>query len=130
MTLFRSFRKPLHLLAAAMLIATSGAAAAEEQPVPPWFQPDVLRAAVAINLSDEQKPQFQEAISDFFNDRMEMINKEVRRNPPNLERRIHSRTNSLVKAMDEKMGTFLTPEQMPQYEVYRDTLLANLKSAL
>ncbi len=98
------------------------------EPQPAFLQPDVIKAAVAINLTEEQKPLFQDALSTFFNGRMEAINKLMRKNnQTNLGRKIKSKTNSLLKNMDKEMAGFLTAEQMPAYEIYRETLKANMQ---
>jgi hypothetical protein len=103
-------------------------ARAAEPPTPAFLQPDVLRAAVAINLTEEQKPQFQAALTQFINARIEAVNRLMRKNnQTNLGRKIKSRSNSLLKQMDKDMAMFLTEEQLPAYQVYRDTLKANMR---
>ena len=114
------------LLATLALVGTSGWAA--EQPKPAFAQPEVLKAAMAINLTDEQKPQFQAALTDFVTGRMDAIKKLMsKRNQTNLPRKIKGRTNALLKKMDKSMGAFLTEEQLPAYENYRALLKANLR---
>ena len=65
-----------------LMALTFGAAHAsnEEAPRPPWLNVDVLKAAIAIDMTDEQKPQFQQAVSDLVNNRAKAINKIMRRN--------------------------------------------------
>ena len=110
----------------ALLLVTAGFVQAAEQ-VPAFMKPEVLEAAAAIQLSEEQTPQFRAAVGNFVDERMKAINKLMRRNnQTGLERKIKSRTNSLLKDMDEDMAAFLTEEQMPAYENYRDKLKANL----
>jgi hypothetical protein len=100
--------------------------AAEEQTG--FLAPEVLKSAVAINLTEEQKPLFQAAISNFVNARMDAINKLMRKNnQTNLGRKIKSKTNSLLRTMDKEMAAFLSEEQMPAYKIYRDTLKDNLR---
>ncbi len=99
------------------------------EPRPAFLQPEVLKAAVAINLTDEQKPQFQQTLTTFYNDRMAMIGKLMRgHNVTNMDRKIKSRTNTLLKKMDKSMAEFLTQEQMPAYQAYREALKSNLRS--
>ena len=106
------------------VIATASAA----EPKPAFMHPDVIKAAVAMQLSEEQQPLFREAVGTFFDNRMKMIRKLLRgNNVTNAARKIKSRTNSLLKKMDASMAEFLTEEQLPAYEVYRDTLKANLR---
>ena len=98
------------------------------EPTPAFMHPDVLRAALAINLKDEQKPQFRAAVTDFFNGRMEALNLLMRRhNQSNIGRKMKSKTNFLLKDMDAQVAEFLTEEQMPAYETYRKTLKSKLR---
>ena len=115
------------MIAVGLLLFTAHLHAAE-QPKPAFMQPEVLKAAVDINMTDEQKPQFQKALTTFVEDRMKMISKLMRgNNVTNMPRKIKSRTNSLLKKMDKNMAKFLTEEQMPAYENYRELLKANLR---
>ena len=110
-----------------LLVSTAFAA---EQPRPAFLQPEVLEAAVAINLTEEQQPLFREAVGRFVDGRTKAFNSLMRRNnQTNLPRKLKGRTNSLLKKMDKEMAEFLTEEQMPAYEVYRDKLKANLLGA-
>ncbi len=110
----------------AILIGFAGASWAQEQ-VPGYLKPEVLAAAAAMNLTEEQQPQFREAVGTFLDDRMKAINSLMRRNnQTGVDRKIKSRTNSLLKKMDKSMAGFLTEEQMPAYQNYRETLKANL----
>ena len=61
-----------------LLWVTAGLAA--EQARPGFLHPDVLRAALAINLTDEQKPVFQEAITVFAQKRINALGKLMRGN--------------------------------------------------
>lgn len=109
-----------------MIAAPLLASAAEQQPA--FLQPEVLKAALAINLTDEQKPQFQEALGNFVNGRIAAINKLMRKhNQTNLGRKVKSKTNALLRSMDKEMAAFLTAEQIPAYETYRDTLKSHLQ---
>lgn len=114
------------LWATGLLILSLSVWAAE--PRPAFMQPEVLKAAIAINMTDEQKPQFQQALTTFVEARMKMIGKLMRgNNVTNIDRKIKSRTNSLLKKMDKSMAEFLSEEQMPAYQVYRDALKSNLR---
>jgi len=112
-------------LAIALLLLAPLVHSAEETPA--FLQPDVLKAAVAMNLTDEQKPQFQQSLTDFVNGRMAAFKKLMRgNNQTNMPRKMKSRTNKLLKQMDADVASFLTEEQMPAYELYRDTLKSYL----
>lgn len=116
------------LLLALVTIGLMQSVMAAEPPKPAFMQPEVLQAALAIELTDEQKPQFGEALTNFQNARIEAINKLMRRNnQTDLPRKIKSRTNSLLKKMDKDMAVFLTEEQMPAYQDYRKKLKSNLQ---
>ncbi|MEM7099468.1 MAG: hypothetical protein AAF541_14485 [Pseudomonadota bacterium] len=117
----------LRLVGAGLLLLAVPLHAAE-QPKPAFMQPEVLKAAIDINMTEEQKPQFQQALTTFVEDRMKMIGKLMRgNNVTNMPRKIKSRTNTLLKKMDKNMAKFLTEEQMPAYENYRNLLKDNLR---
>ena len=119
-----SLKKVSVLLLALSLLNAAYAA----QPTPAYLQPTVLKAALEINLTEEQQPMFREALTNFFNNRMSAINLLLRRhNQTGLPRKIKSKTNGLLKTMDKDMAAFLTEEQIPAYETYRQTLKSNLQ---
>jgi hypothetical protein len=90
---------------------------------PPWLQPDVLRAAGAIELTDEQLPQFRTAVTDLVNNHTVAINKLLRgNNVSNLKRKLKTATNRQFKKMDKSVAGFLSAEQYPKYEQYRKLL--------
>ncbi len=98
------------------------------QATPAFMQPEVLKAALAIQLTEEQEPQFQSSITELFNERMKYFNKLMRgHNVTNMERKMRGKTNRLIKTMDKQMAEFLTDEQMPAYENYRDTLRSYMR---
>jgi len=113
-------------------------AAAEEAPppaepaalppaqLPPWMTPEVFKAAVEIDMTDAQKPAFNSAVGDFITDHFAMMQKEAKRNAPNLEMRIKSKDKALVHALDDKAHAILTKEQWPAYEKYKKVLRSGL----
>jgi hypothetical protein len=113
------------LALAAWLTIAVGAAEAPQQ-VPPWFEPDVVRAALEIRLDETQQDEFRRIVGDFLTDRMKMIQMEIRRSPPNLERVIKTKTRRLEKAMDKDLESVLTEPQWPAYENYKAVLLSKL----
>jgi hypothetical protein len=118
----------LATLLANLVLGFMHAAGAAEPPTPAYLQPEVLQAALAIQLNDEQKPQFQKALTDFHNARMEGISLLMRRNnQTDLPRKIKSKTNSLLKKMDKDMAVFLSEEQMLAYMDYRKKLKSNMQ---
>ena len=119
------FAKTLAVLAfLALMPALEGAA----QQRPPWMQPDVVRAAVDIGMTDEQLAQFRSHVAEFMDGRMKAFNNLTRRNNvTNIDRKMKSRTKKLRRRMDEQMGQLLTEEQYPKYEVYRDLLMSKFR---
>lgn len=113
---------------AILLILTAMPALAEAQQRPPWMQPDVVKAAVDIGMTEEQLAQFRSHVAEFMDGRMKAFNNLMRRNNvTNMERKMKSRTNRLKRRMDEQMGELLTEEQYPKYEVYRDLLMSKFR---
>ncbi|MEM7219062.1 MAG: hypothetical protein AAF515_11905 [Pseudomonadota bacterium] len=105
-----------------------GVAHAAEQPRPAFLQPEVLRAAAAIDMTDAQMSQFREAISEFADARISMINKLRRRsNQTDLPRKIRSKTNGLLRKLDKRVLGFLTEDQASAYDVYRNLLKDNMR---
>lgn len=99
-----------------------------QQQRPPWMQPDVVRAAVDIGMTEEQLAQFRSHVAEFMDGRMKAFNNLMRRNNvTNMDRKMKSRTNKLKRRMDEQMGELLTEEQYPKYEVYRDLLMSKFR---
>lgn len=92
------------------------------------MQPEVLKAAIAIELTEEQQPVFQEAITTFAQGRMDSLRRLMRaNNQTNIPRKWRSKTRGLLEDMDESMKAVLTEAQWPAYENYRETLKANLR---
>ena len=81
-----------------------------------------------INMTDVQKPEFNDAVSDFIGDHFAMMQKEAKRNAPDLEMRIKSKDKALVHALDGKVHKILTKEQWPAYENYKKELRSGLSS--
>lgn len=109
-------------------VAENAATPAAPLQLPPWMTPDVFKAAVRINMTDAQKPEFNEAVSDFISDHFSMMQKEAKRNAPNLDMRIKSKDKALVHALDDKVHRILTEEQWPAYENYKKELRSGLSS--
>jgi len=100
---------------------------AEENSGGAWTDPEVLKAALAIGMTDEQKPKFGAGITGFLNCRVEAFKRVMKaRDPVDVERKLKSKTNACLRKMDREMKGFLTEEQLPKYETYRDTLTSKL----
>ncbi len=116
------------LIAFALLALVNASALAAESQGGPWTDPEVLKAALAIDMTDEQKPKFGDGVTGFFNCYMAALKKVMAgRDNVDLERKMKSKTNSCVRKMDEAMSVFLTEEQLPKYAIYRDTLTDKLR---
>jgi len=127
--------------ALAFMLTASCIAAAEDAPttspgaapppvqLPSWMSGDVVKAAVAINMTDAQKHDFNEAVGDYVTDHFAMIQKEAKREAPDLEQRVRSRDGSLLRKLDDRLRKILTTEQWPAYEDYRKVLQKELKTA-
>jgi len=89
----------------------------------------VMKAAVAMNMTDVQKPEFNKAVGQFITDHFAMIQKEIKRSAPNLDMTIKSRDRALVHTLDDNVHKILTQEQWPAYENYKEALLAALRSS-
>ena len=92
------------------------------------MQPAVLKAAIAIELTDAQQPVFQQAITTFAQERMSALRRLMRgNNQTNIPRKWRSKTRGLLEDMDETMKPVLSEAQWPAYELYRETLKENLE---
>lgn len=101
---------------------------AADQQTPAFMQPEVLKAALLIGMTEQQQPKFRDGITSFFNCRISAFNKLMKgRDQTDIERKLRSKTKSCVRSMDKTMEGFLTEEQLPKYENYREVLLANMK---
>jgi hypothetical protein len=105
----------------------AGAAPAVPVQLPPWMSPDVIKAAVAINMTDAQKPEFNKVVGQYVTDHFAMIQKVLKVGAPNVDMTIRSKDNALVHKMDEGVHKILTKEQWPAYEEYKKVLRAGLK---
>ena len=103
-------------------------AKAATEPPPPWLQPEVVKAYLAIDLTDEQKPLFRDALTTYLQDSNRAIRSAINSNKGNLEREIRRRVKKHISRWNETVAGFLTDEQYPKFEVYRDTLLATVSA--
>jgi hypothetical protein len=113
--------------AAAPAADAAGAAPAAPVQLPPWMSTDVLKAAVAINMTDAQKPEFNKVVGQYVTDHFAMIQKVMKVGAPNVDMTIRSKDNALVHKMDDEVHKILTKEQWPAYEEYKKVLRAGLK---
>jgi len=103
------------------------AAAPAAPALPPWMSADVVKAAVAINMTDAQAPEFNKVVGLYVTDYFAMIQKVMKVGAPNMDMTIRSKDNALVHKMDDGVHKILTKEQWPAYEDYKKVLRAGLK---
>ena len=119
---------PVKTFALLLILAAVPILGEAQQQRPPWMQPDVVKAAVDIGMTEEQLAQFRSHVAEFMDGRMKAFNNLMRRNNvTNMDRKMKSRTKKLKRRMDEQMGELLTEEQYPKYEVYRDLLMSKFR---
>lgn len=110
----------------AFLASLVGAGIAQEQR-PPWLTDEVIAAAMAIELTAEQRVPFRDSVTLFLESYRDAVQKVIRRGGANLELKIERTRNSLARDMDERMSVLLTEEQMVRYPAYRGALLDALE---
>ena len=99
-----------------------------EQQRPAWAHPDVLKAAIQINMDKAQQDQFRASIAAFLEGYVADVQRLMRgNNQSGLPRKIRSKRRARVSTMDEQMTEVLSEEQFPAYENYRDILLAKME---
>ncbi len=109
------------------LMALAGSIHAAEEQTQPWAHPDVLRAAMQINMNAEQRPKFQASVTEFLQGYGADVQRLMRaNNQTGLPRKIAQKRRYRVSAMDEQMGALFGESQYSAYETYRDTLLAKM----
>lgn len=118
---------PVRLGAILCLVLMSAGVGAADNPGGAWTDPEVLKAALAIGMTDEQKPKFGNSITGFFNCRTDAFKRLMKgRDNVDMERKMKAKTNACLRKMDKEMAGFLSAEQLPKYETYRDTLTSKL----
>jgi hypothetical protein len=117
----------LSALSGLAMAADEAAAPAAAVQLPPWMSPELVKAAVDINMTDAQKPEFNKVVGDYVTEHFQMIQKEVKRGAPNLDMTIKSKDNALAHAMDKQVKTVLTKQQWPAYQKYKKVLRDGLK---
>lgn len=117
----RNIKSTAFFLVTLFLLLSTATHAAEKKPA--WLQTDVLKSAIAINMTAEQQPKFQAAITVYLTDFQKSFKKILRgSDATGIKRKVKRMNNSLKKKMDSAMAEFLSEEQMQKYAIYRDTL--------
>ena len=93
--------------------------------------PRLLEAAVAMELTAEQRQVFQQHLSDYLTKLATATKKLMQpNNVTNLPKQITRKRNQLTRSLDKQMASLLTEEQYLLYEEYRTLLLAKMSGAL
>tara|TARA_B100000401_G_scaffold395032_1_gene303740 strand:- start:3 stop:434 length:432 start_codon:yes stop_codon:yes gene_type:complete len=93
--------------------------------------PRLITAAIAIELTEQQKQEFKQHLSAYLKKLSSATRKIMQRNNvTNLPKQITRKRNQLTRSLDKKMETLLTADQYSRYEEYRTLLLAKMSGAL
>ena len=93
----------------------------------PWTHPDVLKAAINIQLSQQQRPQFRQLVTNFLQNYGADVRKLLNaNNVSGLVGKIAQTRHMRVEEMDQQMQQLLAENQLPAYTVYRDLLLQKM----
>ena len=110
-----------------MVLLLGQGALAAELPAGPWSEPEVLKAGLAIGMTEVQQPKFRDGVTAFFSCRVAALNRLLKaRDNVDMDRKLRSKTNGCLRKMDQQMKDFLTEDQLPRYQVYRETLVQHL----
>ena len=109
-------------------LTASGSVAAEEgglQGRPPWMQPQVVKASVAIKMTQDQLAVFREAVGGFLDGLTREYVSMMKQQKEDIPRRIKQARSRHARKMDKKMRGVLDDQQYERYLTYRKLLLAS-----
>ena len=112
------------------LVFSFGSVIASEKPLGggPWTDPDVIKAAIAIDMTAEQSAAFRSSVGIFIDGVMRQSMSLIKRQKPDLKRELKRVYRKHGKRMDKNMQAVFTEEaQYARYEAYRDLLLSKMK---
>ena len=114
-----------------ILLSTSSAQAQIDSPATaPWMQPEVIAAALQMQLTTDQRVAFHTAISGMVNGQIKATNNVLRRNNvTNLPRKLKMVKRRALNKFDKQMAAILTAEQQPSYQIYLDLLATHMTRA-
>ena len=110
------------------LVIVSGSFAAEEggiQGRPPWMQPQVVKASIAIKMTTDQQAVFREAVGGFLDGLTREYVSMMKQQKDDIPRRIKQARSRHARKMDKKMRAVLDDQQYERYMTYRKLLLAS-----
>jgi len=111
-----------------LALIASGSLAAEEgglQGRPPWMQPQVVKASVAIKMTADQQAVFREAVGGFLDGLTTEYVSMMKQQKDDIPRRIKQARSRHARKMDRKMRAVLDDQQYDRYQTYRKLLLAS-----
>ena len=110
------------------LVIVSGSFAAEEggiQGRPPWMQPQVVKASIAIKMTTDQQAVFREAVGGFLDGLTTEYVSMMKQQKDDIPRRIKQARSRHARKMDKKMRAVLDDQQYERYLTYRKLLVAS-----
>lgn len=105
-----------------LLVFTQGSRAQETER-PPWLSDEVVAAALAIGMTDEQLGPFRASVAAFLQTYRDDARRIIRRGDAGIETQLQRALSTAARQMDKQMAAFLTDDQMVPYQHYREALL-------
>ncbi|GIS70256.1 MAG: hypothetical protein CM1200mP9_10770 [Gammaproteobacteria bacterium] len=105
-----------------LALMASGSLAAEEgglQGRPPWMQPQVVKASVAIKMTADKQAVFREAVGGFLDGLTTEYVSMMKQQKDDIPRRIKQARSRHARKMDRKMRAVLDDQQYDRYQTYR-----------
>ena len=93
----------------------------------PWLQPDVIKAAVDLELDANQLPLFRQSVTELMSNQVRATNRILRaNNVADVQRRLETATKRQFKKLDRSVAKFLNEQQLARYANYRAALQRHL----
>ena len=102
-------------------LIASGSFAAEEgglQGRPPWMQPQVVKASVAIKMTTDQQAVFREAVGGFLDGLTREYVSMMKQQKEDIPRRIKQARSRHARKMDKKMRAVLDDQQYERFYLF------------
>jgi hypothetical protein len=116
----------LSCLLVLILAITSSAGHAESAidpaNLPPWLKPELLVHIVAMDLTESQKAEFREALTECLSGLQSVVEREIRKGGVDIPRRIKRGTNRQYSKLDKRMKASLADPQLTPWASYLEGL--------
>ena len=89
---------------------------------PAYLEPEVLNAALAMNLTDAQQARFQAVLATLADGRQARLERLRAEGAVDVASAMQAETTALMADMDAAVAEFLTETQQAPYRRYRDLL--------